>query len=181
MTLHVHESVLEVANRIAHKRQDGTFSPEEIVRALPQLNESTVRTHVVSRCCVNAPKNHLHKWPYFRRVARGRYQVESAYRRGPRRRSSVPDDTASRFAAASSDHGNRLRRDTIHVIIQRDEEAYIAECLELAVVTQGRTLDEVVENLRQALALHVEGEDMATLGLAEHPRIQLIYDMPLAS
>jgi predicted RNase H-like HicB family nuclease len=53
--------------------------------------------------------------------------------------------------------------------------------LELAVVTQGRTLDEVVENLRQALALHVEGEDMATLGLAEHPRIQLIYDMPLAS
>ena len=69
----------------------------------------------------------------------------------------------------------------IHGVIRRDKEAYVVECLELAVVTQGRTLDEVVENFRQALALHVEGENMAELGLAEHPRIELIYDTALAS
>ena len=66
-------------------------------------------------------------------------------------------------------------------MIQRDESVYFAECLELPVVTQGATLDEVVENLRQALALHLEGEDMASLGLAENPRVQLVYDTAIAS
>jgi predicted RNase H-like HicB family nuclease len=68
-----------------------------------------------------------------------------------------------------------IRRETIHAVIRRDRSAYIAECLELAVVTQGKTLEEVVENLREALALHLEDEDMAALGLAEHPHIELIY------
>jgi predicted RNase H-like HicB family nuclease len=39
----------------------------------------------------------------------------------------------------------------------------------------GKDLDEVVENLRQALALDLEDEDMASLGLAEHPRMEIIY------
>jgi predicted RNase H-like HicB family nuclease len=68
-----------------------------------------------------------------------------------------------------------IRRETIHAVIRRDRSAYIAECLELAVVTHGKTLEEVVENLREALALHLEDEDMAALGLAEHPHIELIY------
>ena len=66
-------------------------------------------------------------------------------------------------------------------MIQRDRATYVAECLELAVVTQGNTLDEVFDNLKQALALHLEGEDMATLGLVDNPRLQLVYDAPLAS
>jgi len=69
-----------------------------------------------------------------------------------------------------------IRQDTIHAVIAGEKPAYVAECLELAVVTQGKTLDEVVENLRQALALHLQDEDMATLGLAEYPRLQIVYD-----
>ena len=57
---------------------------------------------------------------------------------------------------------------------------YVAECLELAVVTQGRTLDELVENLQQAVVLHLEGENMEELGLADRPRLQLLYDVPVA-
>ena len=68
-----------------------------------------------------------------------------------------------------------IRRDVIHAVIGGDDSAYVAECLELAVVTQGKTLDEVVENLRQALTLHMQDEDMAMLGLAEHPHLQIIY------
>ena len=38
-------------------------------------------------------------------------------------------------------------RHTIQAVVKLDEEGwYIAECLELAVVTQGRTLDEKIEN-----------------------------------
>ena len=68
-----------------------------------------------------------------------------------------------------------ILRETVHFVIQRDKSAYVAECVELAVAMQGRTSDEVVENLRQALALHLEDEDMTALGLAEHPSMELFY------
>ena len=53
----IHDEVLRAARRLCRERRAWTFSAEEVVRALPGLNESSVRTHVVSRCCVNAPKN----------------------------------------------------------------------------------------------------------------------------
>ena len=69
--MHIHEEVLETARRLCQERGAKTFRVADIVHALPHLKESSVRTHIVSRCCVNAPKNHPHKWPYFRRLARG--------------------------------------------------------------------------------------------------------------
>ena len=63
-------------------------------------------------------------------------------------------------------------RHTIQAIVKLDEEGwYIAECLELAVVTQGRTLDETVANLQEAVALHLEGGDLSEFGLAPSPTV----------
>jgi len=45
-----------------------------------------------------------------------------------------------------------------------DEGGYVAECLDLAMVIQGKTLDETVQNLREAILLHLEGEDLAKVG-----------------
>lgn len=182
--MYIHEQVLEVAKQLAAQRSDWTFGVDEVVRSLTHLNESSVRTHVVSRCCVNAPKNHLHKWDYFRRVSRGRYQVLPTYRqrtspRTPQRQQNLPARLKDSKPADLS--RSRSRRETIHAVVQKDEAAYVAECLELAVVTQGSSLDEVLENLKLAVALHLEGEDLETLGLAEHPRLQLVYDVLLAS
>ncbi|WXG41542.1 MAG: type II toxin-antitoxin system HicB family antitoxin [Candidatus Freyarchaeum deiterrae] len=47
----------------------------------------------------------------------------------------------------------------VQVRIYKGEKYYVAECLDLPVVTQGKTLDEVVENVREAIELHLEGED----------------------
>ena len=59
-----------------------------------------------------------------------------------------------------------LQRVTLQAAIYPGEESgYVAECLNLAVVTQGLTLDETVQNLREALQLHLDGEDLAELGL----------------
>ncbi len=44
--------------------------------------------------------------------------------------------------------------------IQKEEKYYTAECMDLPVVTRGGTLDEVVESVREATALHLEGEDL---------------------
>lgn len=36
------------------------------------------------------------------------------------------------------------------------EEGYLAECLEIDVITQGRTLDEALERLKEAVWFHLE-------------------------
>ena len=46
------------------------------------------------------------------------------------------------------------------VKVYKGKKYYIAECVDLPVVTQGKTLDEVVENVKEAIALHLEGEDV---------------------
>jgi predicted RNase H-like HicB family nuclease len=38
-------------------------------------------------------------------------------------------------------------------------------------VTQAKTLDELTENLREAISLHLRGEDLAELDLAEDPSV----------
>ncbi len=61
---------------------------------------------------------------------------------------------------------------TIKATIYRGEEfGFVAECMELPVVTQGQTLDETVTNLREAITLHLEGEDLQQLGFAANPPI----------
>jgi predicted RNase H-like HicB family nuclease len=70
------------------------------------------------------------------------------------------------------------RRYTIQAMIYPgDETGYVAECLDLAVVTQGRSLDETVQNLREAISLYLEGEDLAGLGLASNPPVLVTLEM----
>jgi len=71
---------------------------------------------------------------------------------------------------------------TIKAYIRKGEDHYVAECLEIPVVTQGRTLDEAVSNLREAVALHLEGEDLGALGLAPNPTLLITMETePAAS
>jgi len=48
----------------------------------------------------------------------------------------------------------------IQVKIYKGEKYYVAESVDLPVVTQGKTLDEAAENIRQAIDLHLEGENL---------------------
>lgn len=59
----------------------------------------------------------------------------------------------------------------IQVRISKGESAYVAECLDLPVVTEAPTLDELTKNVREAIALHLEGENLSELGLAPDPTI----------
>jgi predicted RNase H-like HicB family nuclease len=70
-------------------------------------------------------------------------------------------------------------RTTIHARITPDlESGYVATCEEIAVVTQGETLDKVTTNLREAVSLYLEGENLATLGFA--PELTILVTLELA-
>jgi predicted RNase H-like HicB family nuclease len=63
------------------------------------------------------------------------------------------------------------------VIRPGEQSGDVAECLEIPVVTQGRTLDEVMRNLREAVELYLEGEDLAEPGLAPSPGILATFEL----
>ncbi len=71
---------------------------------------------------------------------------------------------------------------TINAIIRKGEEFYVAECVEIGVVTQGKTVDETIANLREAVALHLENEDLTELRLAPNPSLIITMELePISS
>jgi predicted RNase H-like HicB family nuclease len=67
---------------------------------------------------------------------------------------------------------------TIKAVIRAGEQSgFVAECLEIPVVTQGSTLDEVSANLREAVGLHLEGENLAHIGLTASPSIIVTFEL----
>jgi len=77
----IHLCVLEAALGLANRRTGWTFRLRDVVAALPELHAPTVRTHVASRCCVNAPSHHQSRYAYFRSVGRGTYVIEPPFRK----------------------------------------------------------------------------------------------------
>ena len=181
----VRKQVLAAAQRLCETRNDWTFAPAEVVRSLPGVNEATVRTEITGRCCVNAPRHHAHRWPYFRRVDRGRYQIEPAFRQAP----PAPTPTSPRYVRSGSAAASRVAetapavgedqagaRDAVHAVVTESDGWYVAECLEIAVVTQAKSSDALLANLREAVALYLDGEDPARLGLAPAPRLFVSFE-----
>ncbi len=42
------------------------------------------------------------------------------------------------------------------VVIQKEENRFVATCVENNVASQGKTLDEAIENLKEAVALYYD-------------------------
>jgi len=68
-------------------------------------------------------------------------------------------------------------RHSIKAFVHKGENYYVAECMEIAVVTQGKTLDETMTNLQQAVALHLEGEDLTDFDLAPNPFLLVTFEL----
>jgi predicted RNase H-like HicB family nuclease len=49
---------------------------------------------------------------------------------------------------------------TFTAAIQQEENWFVAKCLENSVASQGKTMDEAVENLREAVSLYYEDEQL---------------------
>jgi len=65
---------------------------------------------------------------------------------------------------------------TIKAFIHKSDSYYVAECVGINVVTQGKTLDETIANLQEAVSLHLEGEDPAEFGPEPNPSLLVTID-----
>lgn len=70
----------------------------------------------------------------------------------------------------------RLNR-TIQVRMSKGDKLFVAECLDLPVVSQAATLDELAKNIKEAIHLHLAGEDLAELGFCVDPTIVATIQM----
>lgn len=72
------EEICKATPYILSRSGDGTFSPAEMIQELESrgtaFRPATIRTHIVSRMCVNAPDHHAVVYRDLERVARGRYR-----------------------------------------------------------------------------------------------------------
>ena len=46
----------------------------------------------------------------------------------------------------------------ITVIVQKEENWYVAKCIENSVASQGKTIEEALKNLKEAIELYYEDE-----------------------
>ena len=72
-------------------------------------------------------------------------------------------------------------KNIIQFRIYRGEDKYVVEGIDLPIVTQGMSLDEAVANLKEALSLHLEGENLAELGLGPHPAVLVNFELEPSS
>lgn len=76
-------------------------------------------------------------------------------------------------------------RDIIHVYVAYNTEdedyggMYVASCEEISVVTDGKTLDALLVNLKEAISLHLDGIDtLAEFNLTPNPRVVMNIELP---
>ena len=56
---------------------------------------------------------------------------------------------------------------SIQIRVQPGEQSgYVADCMDLPVVSQGATIDEAMANIREAIELHLADEDPVALGIS---------------
>ena len=46
-----------------------------------------------------------------------------------------------------------------NVIIQKEENWYVAKCLDNNIASQGKTIEEAMKNLKEALELYMQNEE----------------------
>jgi predicted RNase H-like HicB family nuclease len=57
------------------------------------------------------------------------------------------------------------------VRITKGERQFVAECLDLPLVTRAATLDELALSIPEAIGLHLEGENLSELGFSTDPTV----------
>jgi hypothetical protein len=130
--------VLAAARRLAAASPDGCFTIDDVLGAMIRMGTrypaSTIRTHVSSRMCVDAPARHAARYPDLVRDSRGRYRLNASGCPEPGHEVAVaapkPPRQAAELLIASEPRASDERPGDSRV--QRDAEAVILASLSQA-------------------------------------------------
>ncbi|MBI5139866.1 MAG: type II toxin-antitoxin system HicB family antitoxin [Candidatus Vogelbacteria bacterium] len=70
----------------------------------------------------------------------------------------------------------------VQFTIKKDEDGvYCAKAVDFPIFTSGKTLPELENNIREATALYMEDEDLASLGISAEPSLLVNFEIPRAA
>ena len=75
----------------------------------------------------------------------------------------------------NSTHKRKPNSLTLTAVIHKEGRWYVAECPEVGTVSQGKTLDNALSNLRQATELYLEEFPLVTV---DHPWVTT-FELPV--
>ena len=64
--------------------------------------------------------------------------------------------------------------------INKEGKWYVAKCLELGVVSQGKTIEEATKNLKEAVELYLEDNEEATKNISSKVSIITSFEVDYA-
>ena len=169
------DEILETATRLMRHNGEDTFSLADLIAEMTSsgtsYQESTIRTHVTSRLCTNAPDYHAVTYPDLERVASGRYRLVGQAHTTPG--SGSPDAVPPTAAATERLLGRAARITAVaheHQVDKADA-AYILHPLRL--MARAQSDDERIVALLHDV---VEDSDRTSKALAEEGFPQRIVD-----
>lgn len=68
-----------------------------------------------------------------------------------------------RFTVCPTDEGDMQTR-TFTAVLHKENDLYVAECPEIGTVSQGKTIDQALANLKEATELYLEEFPVAETG-----------------
>jgi uncharacterized protein (DUF433 family) len=75
------DEILDCVKRIIEQTGENKFTPQEVLEYMQargtEYAEGTIRTHVISRMCANAPKHHAVTYDDFERIGHGIYKLKA--------------------------------------------------------------------------------------------------------
>lgn len=69
-------------------------------------------------------------------------------------------------------------KNIIQFYIEKGVKYYVAQGINFPIITQGKTLDELMKNIKEAVELHFEGEKPEDFDLSSHPSILVNMELP---
>ena len=63
----------------------------------------------------------------------------------------------------------------VTMLVSKEGDWYIARAEGLSIFTEATSLDELRQNIREAVALHLEGGEHERYGLPPNPAIEVVY------
>jgi predicted RNase H-like HicB family nuclease len=66
----------------------------------------------------------------------------------------------------------------IQFTISKDGKEFVAEGVNVPIVTQAKSFDDLTKNIREALDLFLEGREAKDLGFSEKPAVLANFEIP---
>ena len=70
-------------------------------------------------------------------------------------------------------------KNIIQFLITREDDVYTADGVNIPIVTEGKTFEQLMDNIRSAVGLFFEGEDSGSLGFSPFPAVLTSFELTL--